>query len=416
MNYLIFIVDLVLVYGVFLLSYFIRYRGAIPPDSIEPFYDTRIILVGVMVACLTYAGAFRRRYRSHWLLFQKIAYGLTLGTAFCFIFMYVMRIKFSTFPSSIFVINYFLASLVLFLANVIVLRLKHKIIKRVVIYGGHDFYDAFDKSKSLVRVKRINNIDDLMQMRDIDEVMISENLQDIPNLNLLIFLLLKLNVVVTFHPSVYAELVSGRIQQDAVNLISTFIGRKSEAEEFLIRVLDVIGSLILFVLFSPLMLIAGCLVKLTSSGPIIYRQQRVGKDRQLFTIYKFRTMRQDAEQLHGHMPATSDDKRITSIGRFMRKTRLDELPQLVNILRGQMSLVGPRPENVTRVNTHKALRGLRLAVKPGLTGLAQTQSYYDLHPRHKIKYDFLYIQRRSFALNLYILFKTVPVVLNRKGQ
>ena len=95
---------------------------------------------------------------------------------------------------------------------------------------------------------------------------------------------------------------------------------------------------------------------------------------------------------------------------------MDELPQLVNVLKGQMSLVGPRPENISRVNTHKALRGIRLAVKPGLTGLAQTQSYYDLHPKHKIKYDFLYIQRRSFALNLYILAKTIPVVLNRKGQ
>ena len=95
---------------------------------------------------------------------------------------------------------------------------------------------------------------------------------------------------------------------------------------------------------------------------------------------------------------------------------MDELPQLINILKGQMSLVGPRPENISRVNTHKALRGLRLAVKPGLTGLAQIQSYYDLHPRHKIKYDFLYIQRRSFALNLYILAKTIPVVLGRKGQ
>jgi lipopolysaccharide/colanic/teichoic acid biosynthesis glycosyltransferase len=230
-------------------------------------------------------------------------------------------------------------------------------------------------------------------------------------------LLLKLNVVVTFHPSVYAELVSGRIQQtDAINLISTFIGRKSESEEFLIRILDVVGSLAIFAVFSPFMLVIACLVKLTSPGPIIYKQQRVGKDRQLFTIYKFRTMREDAEHLHGHKPATSDDDRITSVGRLLRTSRLDELPQLINILKGQMSLVGPRPENVTRVNTHRALRGIRLAVKPGLTGLAQTQSYYDLHPRHKIKYDFLYIQRRSFALNLYILFKTIPVILNRKGQ
>ena len=211
--------------------------------------------------------------------------------------------------------------------------------------------------------------------------------------------------------------MAGRIhQQDVINLVSTFMGRKSDGEEFLIRMLDVVGSAVLFLVFAPFMLIAAALIKLTSPGEVIYKQQRVGKDRQLFTIYKFRTMRQDAEASHGHAPAERDDERITSIGRVLRKSRLDELPQLVNIFKGQMSLVGPRPENISRVNTHKALRGLRLAVKPGLTGLAQTQSYYDLNPRHKIKYDYLYVQRRSFALNLYLLFKTVPVVLNRKGQ
>jgi lipopolysaccharide/colanic/teichoic acid biosynthesis glycosyltransferase len=124
----------------------------------------------------------------------------------------------------------------------------------------------------------------------------------------------------------------------------------------------------------------------------------------------------DAEHQHGHKPALSDDQRITRIGRFLRRSRLDELPQLVNVLRGQMSLVGPRPENVTRVNMHKALRGLRLAVQPGLTGLAQIRSYYDVNPGHKIKYDYLYIQRKSFMLNLYILYKTIFVVLGRRGQ
>ena len=417
MSFWLLIVDIALLYGTFLLSYVIRYRGTIPPESIAPFNESYLILIGIMIAALIYAGAFRRRYRSYWLIFQKSIYGLTLGTAFCFIFMYLMRIKFITFPSSVLLINYFLSSVILFVSNAFILRMKGKIIKRVVLFGSHDFYDAFNKSKSLLKIKRINNIEQLMNMRDIDEVMISENLEDIPNLNLLIFFLLKLNVTVTFHPSVYAELVAGRIQQeDAVNLVSTFIGRKSDGEEFLIRVLDVVGSFVLLGFFTPFMMIAAPLIKWTSLGPVIYRQQRVGKDRKLFTIYKFRTMREDAEALHGHKPATDDDARITPAGRVLRKTRLDELPQLINVLKGQMSLVGPRPENVSRVNTHKALRGLRLAVKPGLTGLAQTQSYYDLHPRHKIKYDFLYIQRRSFALNLYILAKTIPVVLGRRGQ
>ena len=117
----------------------------------------------------------------------------------------------------------------------------------------------------------------------------------------------------------------------------------------------------------------------------------------------------------GFLPATEDDPRITKVGRILRKLRLDELPQLFNILRGEMSLVGPRPENFHRVVKHKALQGTRLAVKPGLTGLAQVRSFYDLHPKHKIKYDYLYIQRRAFWLNIKIILQTIPVVFSKKG-
>ena len=158
------------------------------------------------------------------------------------------------------------------------------------------------------------------------------------------------------------------------------------------------------------------LVKLTSSGPVLYKQTRVAKDGKLFTMVKFRTMMDDAEKHSGPILASSKDPRVTPIGRFLRVTRLDELPQLFNVLAGDMSLVGPRPERPYFVRRHQVLRELRLAVKPGLTGLAQIKNAYHLHPRHKIKYDYLYIQRRSFMLNLYILSKTIPVMLKRKGQ
>jgi lipopolysaccharide/colanic/teichoic acid biosynthesis glycosyltransferase len=157
------------------------------------------------------------------------------------------------------------------------------------------------------------------------------------------------------------------------------------------------------------------LVKLSSPGPIFYSQKRVGKDGKIFTLYKFRTMVQDAEDLAGFEPAGREDERVTKVGRWLRRSRLDELPQVVNVLKGQMSLVGPRPENLYRVRLHKALRQLRLSIRPGITGLAQVRSFYDLHPRHKIKYDYLYIQRRSLLLNLYILARTIPVLVTKKG-
>jgi lipopolysaccharide/colanic/teichoic acid biosynthesis glycosyltransferase len=181
------------------------------------------------------------------------------------------------------------------------------------------------------------------------------------------------------------------------------------------RLFDIVGSLAILLLALPIILVVALLIKLTSYGPVLYRQERVGKDGKVFTLCKFRTMINDAEKHIGPVWAAKDDDRITPVGRVLRRMRIDELPQLWNILRGEMSLVGPRPERPYFVARHKALQGVRLSVKPGLTGLAQVRSVYDLKPNHKVKYDCLYIQRRSLLLNIYILVLTIPVLLARKG-
>jgi len=193
------------------------------------------------------------------------------------------------------------------------------------------------------------------------------------------------------------------------------VQRPPQTAESLIRLLDMFGSLAIFLCTFPVMLAITLLIKLTSRGPVLYRQERVGKDGRIFTLYKFRTMIEDAEKHIGPVWAIEGDDRVTPIGRVLRRMRLDELPQLYNILRGEMSLVGPRPERPYFVARHKALQGVRLSVKPGLTGLAQVRSVYDLKPAHKVKYDYLYIQRRSLLLNIYILMHTIPVLLARKG-
>jgi len=123
----------------------------------------------------------------------------------------------------------------------------------------------------------------------------------------------------------------------------------------------------------------------------------------------------DAEKHVGPVLATRDDDRVTPVGRILRRMRIDELPQIYNVLRGDMSLVGPRPERPFFVERHKALQGVRLAVKPGLTGLAQVRSFYDLKPAHKVKYDYLYIQKRSLFLNIRILLQTIPALFTKKG-
>jgi len=219
--------------------------------------------------------------------------------------------------------------------------------------------------------------------------------------------------VVRFRPSVAAV----RLHDPAEHFeAATFsIAEPPKTVEALIRLLDIAGSLFILAFTLPFMVVAAAAIKLNSRGPVLYRQQRVGKGGRLFDLYKFRTMVDNAEAHVGPVLASKNDSRVTSVGRILRRTRLDELPQLYNILRGDMSLVGPRPERPFFVQRHKALQGVRLVVKPGLTGLAQVRSFYDLKPAHKVRYDYIYIQNRSFLLNLYILLQTIPVLFAKKG-
>ena len=185
--------------------------------------------------------------------------------------------------------------------------------------------------------------------------------------------------------------------------------------DVLIRALDIIVTVTILFLATPVIVAVALLIRIRCGAPVLYKQKRVGKRGKIFTLYKFRTMVNGAEENTGPVLACQNDSRVTPIGSLLRKTRLDELPQLFNVLRGDMSLVGPRPERPFFVSQHKALKGIRLSVKPGLTGLAQIRSFYNLKPEHKLKYDYLYIQKRSLLLNLYILLQTVPGIFSKKG-
>ncbi len=175
------------------------------------------------------------------------------------------------------------------------------------------------------------------------------------------------------------------------------------------RVIEVVLALVLMVLAAPIMLVAAVLVKLTSPGPVFYSQTRVGKHHRYFQIYKIRTMIHNCEQVSGPRWSTPGDARVTPVGRFLRRTHIDELPQLLNVLLGDMSLVGPRPERPEFFQVlQQALPGYRdrLLVRPGVTGLAQVQLPPDsdlASVRRKLAYDLLYISRLSPWLDVRIL-------------
>jgi len=196
---------------------------------------------------------------------------------------------------------------------------------------------------------------------------------------------------------------------------------QSGLRTFIKRTFDLLVSAVLLVLTLPLMLITALVIRLESHGPVIYRQERVGRGGRPFTCLKFRSMQADAEADGKPRWAGANDERVTRIGRFIRKTRIDELPQLINVLRGEMSFVGPRPERPGFVNELKKAipyYDLRHSVKPGITGWAQVRYTYGASvedARKKLQFDLYYVKNHSLFLDLLILVETVRVVLFREG-
>lgn len=407
-----FLLDIFLINVAFVSAFLLRYGINIPDYNFASYKDNFIFITLIYMLCLLYAKVYKKRFITFWEFFTKVFKGIFLGTLFSIALVYVFREKWMSFPSSVFVFSFPLGVMLVFGGNGLILTMTGRIKKKVVVIG----HESVIKNSFRVEKKHVEKIEDLLKYDDIDEIVISEHIHGDKQLNLLIYLLLKLKVNVLFSPAIYAKLLSENLTEGSpIEYLATFTGRKSDYEEFLIRVFDMGFSIIMIIILSPLILSVALIIKLTSSGSILYKQERIAKDGKIFMLYKFKTMIDNAEIDTGPVLAAKDDPRVTKIGKILRPTRIDELPQLLNVILGDMSLVGPRPERPHFVRRHKVLRQIRLAVKPGLTGLAQIRNLYDLPPRHKIKYDYLYIQKRSLLLNIYILLKTIPVLFMKQG-
>ena len=229
--------------------------------------------------------------------------------------------------------------------------------------------------------------------------------------------------VAAFYEKTFGKIPIGHTEDRWIIHSTGFSVARSHFLHYTQRLFDIVLSVIMLLLGSPLMLLAAIAIKLTSRGPVIYKQDRVGKNNVPFNIYKFRSMYTDAEKHSGAVwSGGSKDPRVTPVGRFIRRTRIDELPQLVNVLLGQMSLIGPRPERVEFVKTLEEqipFYFLRAAVKPGITGWAQVLFRYGASVEdaaEKLQYDLYYVKNRNMWLNLYILLKTVQTVLLKPGS
>lgn len=196
-----------------------------------------------------------------------------------------------------------------------------------------------------------------------------------------------------------------------------FLPRNAKSYLYLKRGFDLAAATAGLIIAAPIISVFSILIVLETPGSPFYIQQRVGKDGKYFNLIKLRSMRKDAEK-RGAQWAEAHDPRVTKVGAVIRRTRIDELPQLLSVIKGDMSIIGPRPERpMFTAQFNREIRGFanRLVVKPGLTGLAQVNGGYDISPREKLKYDLTYIRNLSPVLEFKILLKTIEVLLTGKG-
>jgi exopolysaccharide biosynthesis polyprenyl glycosylphosphotransferase len=290
--------------------------------------------------------------------------------------------------------------------------------------------DAVQENGHFNVVKRINLSeyhhsipDHLLKNNDIDGILIESNGVHQKEILRLISTFAETKYEIYISPKLYPIIYNYTLVEklDNSKFLKVVFHPLSTWDRFLKRVIDISISVVSLVILSPMLFILGLFIKIDTPGPVFHKQLRVGIRGKKFNVVKFRSMISDAEKYTGPVWAEKNDKRITRVGRIMRPFRLDELPQIINVLRGEMSFVGPRPERpafVEHLRNYIPFYGLRLTVHPGITGWAQVKQSYDQSlddVKKKLELDLEYINNMSLRLDLKIFLKTVLTVMKKEG-
>ena len=268
-----------------------------------------------------------------------------------------------------------------------------------------------------------DNLKDFIINNNIKKIIIDEKVRDYPEMINTLYKSLTLKTAIFDLPS-FAEKFTGKILIDTIGQMWFLENIKENNKyiyEIMKRLMDIGLSGLLLIITLPIMPAVYLIIRFTSKGPGIFMQQRTGQHGKKFMAVKFRTMYQNSET-NGPQWAQKNDSRITPIGKFLRKTRIDEIPQLINVFRGEMSFIGPRPERpefITKLKETIPFYEARLLIKPGITGWAQINFPYGASEKdamEKLQYDLYYVKNRSLALDISILLKTVKTVLSGGGQ
>jgi exopolysaccharide biosynthesis polyprenyl glycosylphosphotransferase len=303
--------------------------------------------------------------------------------------------------------------------------LKHKALGLDVKgYVSPNGYNKDSNYQNIPVMGNVNEIEKLIDEVDAKEIIIALEKDDHDILIQLIAKCDQKDVGIKIVPDLY-EILSGQARTSQIYglpLIDIMPELMPEWEKKLKRLLDIIISLLIIFFTSPLMLLITILIKLDSKGPVFFIQERCGQNGKVFSMIKFRSMVKDAEKVSGPVWSQKDDPRITRVGRILRRLRIDEIPQMFNVLKGEMSFVGPRPERpffVEKLSGEIPYYKRRLKVRPGITGWAQVKHKYDEtleDVKIKLKYDLFYIENMSLRMDFKIILRTIYVVLFGKGH
>lgn len=435
------ILDILILNGSYFLAFVIRFWGIPPQRNIQAYYTIApYIAVAAYILIKIYGLDFTAKKR-----WSEIIYSISCVIFVTFFFCLSLSFTLRGFalPRTVVAIALFL-QLVLFSAwRYFYWKLERRDFgtKNVIIAGN--FLEVLTIARKVDKVEDFYNILGVLtdlepheELEELGEFPLLGNLASIqkvlkeyrpdlviicPNLTAeqkisLVNDCLNINIQAYLIPGLYEILLSESLV-DQIDDIPVFeLGNVSLTpwHALVKKLMDVSLSFIGLLFFLPIMIIIAVLITLDSPGPVIYKQTRVGKNNRIFNLYKFRTMIHNAEEDSGPVLASGNDSRITRLGKVLRKYRLDELPQFINVLKGEMSLVGPRPERpffVDQFMEEIPNYSHRMQIKSGMTGLAQIAGKYSTSPEDKLRYDLLYARTYSPIKDLKILFQTITVLM-----
>lgn len=408
------------------LSFYIQFSGSIPYRSFNALENSFIwIAIGFIIITFLF-GTYVFYNKSLLDIFY-----LTMLTALM-LNIYIMALTFlfdwQWFPRSVLFLNFLFGTILLYIFNSLVYIIYHRVRgqKKILIIGeNHRVLQAvrnFSQTKNnrhrvthVVLSNYLENIQEYVNEVDIvylagivDESQRLEIFEYLMRNNKKLFLSTEFENLMMVNPNIM------NFEDESIIEVSGF---KIPSEEgALKRSFDIIVALFLIVVTLPIMLITAILIKVDSKGPILYKQERVTLNEKRFNILKFRSMTVSAEANSGPVLAKRNDSRITNVGRIIRSTRIDELPQLFNVLKGDMSLVGPRPERpffVEQFKDQNRYYSLRHHVRAGITGFAQVYGKYDTDFNNKLNFDLLYIKNYSLAFDFKLLFQTIKILFDK---